>query len=163
MTAQTNAATQIADAYRYNLACEVGDALLDQIDRDNRAHASYEHAHDHCDANALMSEAFRFVAGRAPDVTRSADAELLHAAWEEARRLSVDVPRRYMITSASIELTDGAGDGAYDLLGVASTDAAAIGSAIAEAIATGGLTSTDDYDTMYLNVRIRIDRRKETP
>ena len=43
------------------------------------------HTHDHCDANALMADAFRTVIGRDPAPDSDVDQELWNDAWAIAK------------------------------------------------------------------------------
>lgn len=81
----------------------------------------------------------------------------------------MDAKRYCKIESASVELANGGGDGAYGLLGIEGSPED-IGKAIAEELATGDMSQgpahlliADGDDELYLTVRIRFARHELAP
>jgi hypothetical protein len=75
---------EIATIYRTLLRDEVGDTVLGQIDKANRAERNRRilHDYDHTDANVLMATAFERVVGRPVNVKAEVDVNTWNAAWD---------------------------------------------------------------------------------
>ncbi len=80
------AVKQIAKRFHDSLVAKLGQATVAKIERLNRAEPAPDicHSHDFRDSNIHLSNAFKAVMGREPDVGSDADAALCNAAWRLA-------------------------------------------------------------------------------
>jgi len=89
----TDTIAALAAAFARGLRSNLDAQTLAAIDAENAARGDEScAAHDHLDANEVMSDAFAAVMGRASKASSSADAELINAAWGRAKAAGYAAP-----------------------------------------------------------------------
>ncbi len=80
-------------AFIHHVQSRFTDDMLARIDALNAGPGPVCHIHDFCNAIAIIEKAFVEVVGRETEADSRLDADLINAAWSEARRRGFSVIR----------------------------------------------------------------------